>query len=107
MLSWIYLGIAAVFEIGWPLGFKLAHLYPQGRIPAIAASVAAMALSGYCLYLAQRTIPIGTAYAVWTGIGAFVTVLIGIIFFEDPATLPRLACLFAIMAGVIGLKLIG
>ena len=79
-MSWIYLFVAAAFEVGWPLGFKLASVYPKWHWP------------------------IGTAYAVWTGLGASITVAIGILFFHDPASWQRLLCLFMIVAGVVGLK---
>lgn len=107
MHPWLALVIAAAFEIGWPLGFKIANEFPKWHWPAILFSLASMALSGYFLYLAQKSIPIGTAYAVWTGLGATGTVLIGIAFFHDPATLARLLCVFMIIAGVVGLKMVG
>lgn len=107
MNAWLALVIAAAFEIGWPLGFKIANEIPKWHWPAVAFSLVSMALSGYFLYLAQREIPIGTAYAVWTGLGATGTVLIGIAFFNDPASLARLVCLFMIVAGVVGLKMVG
>lgn len=102
-MSWLYLFVAAVFEIGWPLGFKLSHITPH-RIGWIVFAVVSMACSGYFLYLAQKTIPIGTAYAVWTGIGACGTFLIGVFFFNDPATLYRYISAALIVLGVIGLK---
>ena len=70
MNPWIVLIAAGLFEIGWPLGFKLAQTAPAWRAAAIALSVLSMAASGWLLFLAQKHIPIGTAYAVWTGIGA-------------------------------------
>lgn len=103
-MSRIYLFVAAAFEVGWPLGFKLASVYPKWHLPAVVVSIVCMGLSGYFLYLAQREIPIGTAYAVWTGLGATITVAIGILFFHDPASWQRLLCLFMIVAGVVGLK---
>ena len=107
MHPWLVLVIAAAFEIGWPLGFKIANEFPKWHWPAILFSLASMALSGYFLYLAQKSIPIGTAYAVWTGLGATGTVLIGIAFFHDPASFARLLCVFMIIAGVVGLKMVG
>lgn len=103
-MAWLYLLIAAAFEVGWPLGFKIAAIYPKWHWPAIGISLLCMGLSGYFLYLAQREIPIGTAYAVWTGLGATITVAIGILFFQDPATWQRLLCIFLIISGVAGLK---
>ena len=103
-LAWVHLLIAALFEVGWPLGFKLSQT-TRFKWPFIALAVLSMALSGLFLWLAQRQIPIGTAYAVWTGIGAAGTFLIGIAFFGDPAGMLRLLSFFLIVAGVLGLKL--
>ena len=103
-MSWFYLIIAGAFEIGWPLGFKLSQTTPY-KFSWIAFSVVAMALSGLFLWLAQRTIPMGTAYAVWTGIGAVGAFLTGVIFFRDPATALRLVSVGLIVAGIVGLKL--
>ncbi|MBN2813571.1 MAG: multidrug efflux SMR transporter [Bacteroidales bacterium] len=102
-MSWIYLFIAAAFEIGWPLGFKLSQTTSH-KWPWIAVAAVSMSLSGFFLWLAQKVIPIGTAYAVWTGIGAVGTVIIGIVFFKDPAGLMRLLFIAMIITGVIGLK---
>ena len=103
-MSWTYLVLAGFMEIGWPLGFKLAQV-SNHRIPWIAFSILSMAGSGLFLYLAQRTIPIGTAYAVWTGIGAVGTFTIGILFFKDPSTMLRIASASLVVIGLIGLKL--
>jgi quaternary ammonium compound-resistance protein SugE len=103
-MSWVYLFIAGVFEIGWPLGFKLSQT-TRHRIVFIGLSVISMALSGFFLWIAQRNIPIGTAYAVWTGIGAAGTFLIGITFFGDPYRLFRILSFALIIFGVIGLKI--
>lgn len=105
-MNWIYLLIAGIFEIGWPLGFKLSQTTSH-RVIWIAVAVMSMALSGLFLWLAQRSIPIGTAYAVWTGIGAAGTLLIGIIFFRDPANLLRLFFASLIIIGIVGLKFNG
>lgn len=91
--------------MGWPLGMKLAGTHPALRLLYLAVAVVSMACSGYFLYMAQRTIPIGTAYVVWTGIGAVGTLLIGIFFFHDPAGLWRLLSAFLILVGIVGLKL--
>lgn len=107
MSPWFYLIIAGLFEIGWPLGFKLAHTVGVQRLVYIAAAVICMALSGYFLYTAQKQLPIGTAYVVWTGIGAAGTFFIGIIFFGDCADAARLIGAALILAGVITLKLAG
>lgn len=103
-MSWIYLVLAGLFEIGWPLGLKLSQT--PGRLgPGLTLAVVSMAVSGGLLWLAQKEIPIGTAYAVWTGIGAAGTFLIGLFFFGDSSSALRLASAGLIVAGVIGLKL--
>jgi quaternary ammonium compound-resistance protein SugE len=103
-MPWIYLLLAGIMEIGWPLGFKLSQS-PGHRVHWIAFSVLCMAASGLFLYLAQRDIPIGTAYAVWTGIGAVGAFVLGIVFFRDPATFFRIFSAGLVVAGIIGLKL--
>jgi quaternary ammonium compound-resistance protein SugE len=102
--SWLYLILAALFEIGWPVGFKLSQT-TVWRLLFIATAVISMALSGFFLWMAQREIPIGTAYAVWTGIGAAGTFLIGLVFFGDPVSAGRVLSFGLILIGVIGLKL--
>ena len=82
-MAWLYLILAGISEIGWPLGFKLAH-NSQYKFVWIIFSAFAMALSGYLLYLAQREISIGTAYVVWTSIGAIGTFVLGVAFFRIP-----------------------
>ncbi len=101
-LSWTYLLIAGLAEIGWAVGLK----YTEGfsRPLPTAATVAGMVVSFYFLALAMRDIPLGTAYAVWTGIGAVGTVILGMILFGEPRDLSRLACIALILAGVVGLK---
>ena len=105
-MNWIYLLIAGIFEIGWPLGFYLSQT-TNHRVIWITVAVLSMALSGLFQWLAQRSIIIGTAYAVWTGIGAAGTLLIGIIFFKDPANLLRLFFASLILIGIVGLKFNG
>jgi quaternary ammonium compound-resistance protein SugE len=102
-MSWIYLLIAAVFEVGWPLGFKLAQMTAH-KFLWISFAVVTMALSGYFLYIAQRNIPIGTAYSVWTGIGAVCTFLIGIAFFNDAMSMLRFLGIVLVVSGVVLLK---
>lgn len=104
-MAWIYLIIAALFEVGWPLGFKLADMYRQHFGWYIALSVVSMALSGLFLYLAQRTIPISTAYIVWTGIGAVCTFVIGLMFFGDSASMLRMFFALLILVGVVGMEM--
>lgn len=103
-MAWLLLFIAGLFEIGWPLGFKLADTTGQ-RWLWISIAIASMLLSGVFLWYAQKSIPIGTAYAVWTGIGAVGTLLLGIAFFGDSAGLWRMLSALAIVVGIIGLKL--
>ena len=105
-MAWILLIIAGLFEIGWPLGFKLASMHSKYFIWFIGLSILSKGLSGYFLYLAQKSIPIGTAYVIWTGIGAIGTVLLGILFFHDSANIFRLLFLSLILIGIVGLKLV-
>mgnify|MGYP002963396696 FL=1 len=105
-MAWILLIIAGLFEIGWPLGFKLASMHSKYFIWFIGLSILSMGLSGYFLYLAQKSIPIGTAYVIWTGIGAIRTVLLGILFFHDSVNIFRLLFLSLILIGIVGLKLV-
>jgi quaternary ammonium compound-resistance protein SugE len=106
MNSWFYLVIAGFFEIGWPLGFKLSQM-TRFRWTFIMVSGVSMALSGLFLWIAQKEIPIGTAYAVWTGIGAAGTFLVGIVFFGDSGSMMRLLSFALIVIGIIGLKASG
>lgn len=103
-MNWIYLVTAGLLEIGWPVGLKLAE-NPDRRIHGILTAVLFMAGSGTCLWLAQKQIPMGTAYAVWTGIGAVGTLLTGILAYGEPAGVMRLASASLIVTGIVGLKL--
>ncbi len=102
-MAWIYLLLAGLFEIVWAIGLK----YTDGfsRLWPSVGTLAAMAVSIVLLAMAVKTLPIGTAYAVWTGIGAVGAVALGIVLFGDPATLPRLLCVALILVGIVGLKL--
>ncbi|MFZ9520870.1 MAG: DMT family transporter [Silvanigrellaceae bacterium] len=102
-MDWLYLLMAGFFEVGWPVGMKLAQ-NGQHRIAAIAFSVFCLAASGWLLWLAQKTIPMGTAYAVWTGIGAVGAFLVGIFVFGDPQSFARWAGAALIIGGVALLK---
>lgn len=102
-MAWVVLIVASLFEIGWAIGLKLTEGFT--RLWPTAGTVAALIASVALLGLAARSLPIGTAYAVWTGIGAAGTVVCGIAFFHEPATGARLVCVGLILAGVIGLKL--
>lgn len=103
-MNWIYLVLAGLFEICWPLGFKLSQTMPS-KIPGILLAAISMSFSGVLLWLAQKTIPIGTAYAVWTGIGAVGTLLVGIVYFGDSASIGRMLSALLIVIGIVGLKL--
>lgn len=103
-MNWLYLIFAGFFEIGWPLGLKLSQTMSSKFLGIIIALVS-MILSGLLLWLAQKTIPIGTAYAVWTGIGAVGTLIIGIIYFGDSASIWRMLSALLIVIGIVGLRL--
>ena len=103
-MHWIFLIIAAVFEIGWPLGFKLSSTHPERFWAWISFAIICMALSGVFLYLAQRTIPVSTAYIIWTGLGAIGTLLIGILFFGDSASMLRMFFALLTLVGIVGLE---
>jgi quaternary ammonium compound-resistance protein SugE len=104
VMAWFYLFIAGVFEVAWAIGLK----YTEGfsRLMPSILTVAAMLVSFVFLSLALKTLPVGTAYAVWTGIGAVGTVIVGIILFAEPATVVRLAFVGLILAGIAGLKFV-
>lgn len=102
-MPWVVLVIAGLFEVGWAVGLK----YTEGftRLWPSVATVFAMVVSVLLLGWAVRSLPVGTAYAVWTGIGAVGTVVLGIVLFHEPATAARLLCVAMILAGIVGLKL--
>lgn len=102
-MSWLYLIIAGLFEVGWPYGMKMASL-AQSKIGWIVFAILTMALSGLFLYLAQKQIPIGIAYAIWTGIGATCTFIIGILVFGDAVNLMKILGLLLIVFGIILLE---
>ena len=102
--AWLCLIVAGLFEIGWPVGLKMAQT-PGKVLAGVTIAAACMAFSGWLLWLAQKTIPIGTAYAVWTGIGAAGTFLVGVLFYGDPLGLVRSLGLVLIISGVALLKL--
>ena len=103
-MAWVVLAVAGLLEIGWAIGLK----YTDGftRLGPTVATVAAMATSIGLLGLAVRTLPVGTAYAVWTGIGTVGTVLLGMYLFAEPISAMRLLFIAMIVGGIIGLKLI-
>lgn len=104
-MAWVYLILAGMFEIGWPYGLKMAQSIEGKQIIGLVIAVVSMALSGFLLFQAQKDIPMGTAYAVWTGIGAAGTFILGIVLYNDPAGVLRIGSVLLIIAGVIGLKL--
>jgi quaternary ammonium compound-resistance protein SugE len=103
-MDWILLLVAGLLEIGWAIGLK----YTEGftRLWPSVWTAGAMVASIVLLALALKTIPVGTGYAVWTGIGAAGTAILGIILFAEPATAARLGCIALIVAGIVGLKLV-
>jgi len=103
-MDWLLLIAAGLFEVGWAVGLK----YTDGftRLWPSAGTVAAMALSLGLLGLALRTLPLGTAYAVWTGAGTVGTALLGMVLFDESTDALRLACIGLIVAGIVGLKLV-
>jgi quaternary ammonium compound-resistance protein SugE len=104
-MAWIYLVLAGVCEIGWPVGLKLGWTEAGARPLWILFAVVAMSASGVLLLMAQRFIPMGTAYAVWTGIGAVGAFCVGILAFGDSASAMRMVSIGLIVAGIVGLKL--
>lgn len=103
-MAWTYLFFAGLFEIGWAIGLK----YTEGftRLTPTLLTVASMVVSLGLLGLALKTLPVGTAYAIWTGIGTVGTAVLGIYLLGEPATVLRLVCIGLIVSGIIGLKLV-
>lgn len=101
-MAWIILLIAGVFEIGWAVGLKFTEGFTK-PIPTALTTIS-LVLSMVLLGWSVKTLPLGTAYAVWTGVGAVGTAIVGIILFKEPATAARLVCLGLIVAGILGLK---
>jgi len=101
-MAWIILVIAGLLEIGWAVGLKYTEGFTR-PVPTVLTAVALIASMGL-LGLAVRTLPLGTAYAVWTGIGTVGTALLGIMLFNEPATTVRLVCIGLIVSGILGLK---
>ena len=103
-MAWVVLVVAGLFEVVWAIGLK----YTDGftRLWPSVGTAAAMVASVVLLAWAMKTLPVGTAYAVWTGIGAVGTVILGIALFGEAATLARLACVGLIVAGIVGLKMV-
>jgi len=103
-MPWVYLTIAGLFEVGWAIGLKYSDGFSK-PVPSLV-TVVAMAFSLWLLALAMKSIPVGTAYAVWTGIGAVGVALLGMVLFGESREFLRVLCLLLIIAGIIGLKLV-
>lgn len=103
-MAWAYLTVAGLFEIGWAIGLKYSDGFSKPLPSALTA--VAMAMSLWLLSLAMRSIPVGTAYAVWTGIGAVGVALLGMLLLGESREMLRVICLFLIVAGIVGLKLV-
>lgn len=101
-MAWIVLLIAGLFEVGWAVGLKFTQGFTR-PIP-VALTAISLVLSMALLGWSVKTLPLGTAYAVWTGVGAVGTAVVGIVLFKEPATAARLVCLGLIVAGILGLK---
>jgi len=104
-VAWIYLLVAGLLEIGWAIGLKYAAGFTR-LVPSVLTATS-IVLSLVFLGLALKSLPVGTAYAVWTGIGATGTALLGIWLFGEPATVARFSCIALIVAGIVGLKFAG
>lgn len=103
-MAWVYLLFAGLLEVGWPLGLKYASDANGLRAWPLAGATISMICSGALLFLAQRQIPMGTAYAVWTGIGSVGAFVLGIALFGEPAKAARIVCVMLIVIGIMGLK---
>lgn len=103
-MKWFYLVIAGIYEIGWAVGLKYSHGFTR-LVPSIL-TVIGMVASFYFLSLSLKSLPMGTAYAVWTGIGTIGTVFLGIVLFKEPVSMMRIICILFIIIGIAGLKMI-
>ena len=102
---WLHLFIAGLLEIGWAVGLKYSDGFSR-LVPSVL-TVLAMIASFWFLALAMRHIPLGTAYAIWTGIGAIGTVILGMVLFGESRDMLRVLCILLIVSGIVGLKLVG
>lgn len=102
-MPWVWLIIAGILEVAWAVGLKYADGFT--RFWPSVATVLLMLASFWCLAQAVRGLPLGTSYAIWTGIGAVGTAILGMILFKEPATAARVACMALIVGGIVGLKL--
>ncbi len=102
-MAWFTLVIAGILEVGWAIGLKYSDGFSK-PIPSIL-TVIGMILSFFMLSISLKTLPVGTAYTIWTGIGAVGTAILGMILFQEPRDTARIICMMLIVAGIIGLKL--
>lgn len=102
--AWILLALAGLLEIAWAVGMKYTDGFTRGAPSAVVLAIAL--LSFWLLAVAMKTLPVGTAYAVWVGIGAAGAAVFGMLLFREPATVARIVCLLMIVAGVVGLRLL-
>lgn len=103
-MAWVYLVVAGLFECGWAIGLKYTDGFTK-LVPSLL-TVSAMAISFWLLSAAMKTIPVGTAYAVWTGIGAVGVAIMGMVLFGESRDIMRVICLLLIVSGIVGLKLV-
>lgn len=103
-MAWIYLIVAGLFEVGWAIGLKYTDGFTK-LVPSLL-TVSAMAISFWLLSIAIKTIPVGTAYAVWTGIGAVGVAILGMLLLGESKDIIRIVCLLLIVLGIVGLKLV-
>lgn len=103
-MKWLYLIIAGICEVWWAVGLKYSHGFTR-LVPSLL-TVAGMVASFYFLSLALKSLPLGTAYAIWTGIGTVGTAILGILLFKEPVDILRIVCIGFILTGIIGLKLV-
>jgi quaternary ammonium compound-resistance protein SugE len=103
-MAWFLLVLAGLFEVGWAVGLKYTEGFTRPWPTVLTAS--SMIVSLVLLGLALRSIPLGTGYAIWTGIGTIGTVIFGIVYFAEPATAARMFCVLLILSGIVGLKLV-
>lgn len=101
-MAWVYLTLAGLFEIGWAIGLKYTEGFTR-LVPSVLTAVS-MVVSVLLLGIALKTLPVGTGYAVWTGIGTVGTAILGIVLLGEPATALRLGCIGLIVVGILGLK---
>ena len=104
-MAWLIVIVAGLFEVGWAIGLKYTDGFTRA-VPTVATLVA-MVVSVWLLSIGMRTLPVGTAYSVWVGVGAIGTVVLGIVLFDEPASVARLVSVLLILAGIVGLKLAG